>query len=316
VRESLVLGFIAGRLLQGVPVLLGVTFITFALFHVFGGNPLVEFLGKAASPQEVAELARAHGLDQPLWQQYLHYLREIATWDFGRSWATREPVMQIFAAGAGPTLSFTVPALVATTLLALAIGLLGAAARGRWPDRGLMLLAVAGMSISFLVYIVAGQYLLAFRLPLFRIHGYEDGLVERWQYLALPICILIAAGLGYEARFYRAVLVEELDRDHVRTARAKGASTSRVLLVHVLRGALVPIVTRIMISLPFLLTGSLLLEAFFGVPGLGNVLLEALNRADLPVLKAYTVLMALLFWLSTLANDLLYGLLDPRIRLP
>jgi peptide/nickel transport system permease protein len=126
---------------------------------------------------------------------------------------------------------------------------------------------------------------------------------------------MVIVGMGYDTRFYRSVFVEEAARDHVVTAYAKGAGHGRVMFVHVLKNALIPIVTRVMISLPFLVTGSLLLETFFGIPGLGNKLLMALESADFPVIKAYTVMISALFIVSTILNDILYALVDPRVRL-
>lgn len=307
--------YVVRRLLYGVPILFGVTVITFLLLNVFGGDPAIQALGKAASQADIDKLRHDYGLDKPLFFQYIDYLRQIITFDFGRSFVTHEPVTELLARSARPSLSLTIPALVVTTVLAVSIGLIAAFFRGSRIDRGLMIAAVLGMSISFLVYIVVGQYLLAYVWPLFHIHGYEAGAAERWQYLILPIIILVIVGLGYDTRFYRSVFAEEMSRDHVTTAYAKGAGKVRIMFVHVLKNALVPIITRVMISLPFLVTGSLLLESFFGIPGLGDALLVALNTADFPVIKAYTVMISLLFILSTIANDILYALVDPRIRL-
>jgi peptide/nickel transport system permease protein len=306
---------IVRRLIQAIPILLGVTLLTFLLFHVFGGDPVAQFLGKNASAEEIRRYRHECGLDLPLWLQYFTYLEEIVRFDFGRSFVTHEPVALMLMRGAGPSLCLTVPALSIMTLISIGVSLVAAHHRGRPLDRALVVLMVAGMSMSFLFYIVVGQYLLAFRWPLFQIHGYESGFVERWQYLALPILIMVAVGVGYDTRYYRAVLVEEIEKDYVMTARAKGLSPMRVLLVHVLPNALVPIITRVMISVPFLVTGSLLLESFFGIPGLGGTLLEALDRADFPVIKAYTVMISLLFVATNVLTDVLYALADPRVRL-
>lgn len=303
------------RLLAGAPTILGVTLLTFLLFHVAGGNPVVAFLGKSATPAEIAALEHAYGFDLPLPQQYLRYLGELARLDFGRSFATREPVLELLSKGAGPSLSITLPALLLGTLLAIGLGLWSARRRGRASDRLLLLATVVGMSVSFLLYIVAGQYLLAFHWPLFPIHGYAPGLLDRWPYLALPIGILIAVGLGYDVRYFRAVLGQELGRDHVLVARARGLPEGVVLGRHVLRNALIPILARVMMAVPFLLTGSLLLESFFGIPGLGHTLLDAVEAADLPVLKAYTWFLSLLLVGTNLLTDLLYAALDPRVRL-
>ena len=307
--------YVIRRLLYGVPIVLGVTVIVFFLLNVFAPDPVIGFLGKAATPEEIQALRVENGLDRPLVVQYLADLERYATFDLGRSWETKEPIVDMIRRGVVPSLSLTVPALGLTTLLAIVVGMLAAWYRTRPPDRALMAVAVLGMSVSFLVYIVVGQYLLAFRIPVFHIFGYEGGAIERWQYLALPILILVVVGLGYDSRFYRSVFAEEVGRDHVTTALAKGAGQGRILFLHVLKNALVPIITRVMIAVPFLVTGSLLLESFFGIPGLGNMLLDALNANDWPVIKAYTVMISMIFILSTIANDVLYAWVDPRVRL-
>lgn len=307
--------YVVARLLHGVPIVIGVTLVTFFLFYVFGGDPVLTFLGQHASAEEIDALRAQYGLDKSLVGQYFTYLREVATLDFGRSFVSHEPVAALLWRGLGPSLSLTIPALFATTILSVSVGLLAAHFRGRALDRWLMALAVAGMSVSFLVYIVVGQYLLAFELPLFPIHGYRPGELERWPYLALPILVLVAVGMGYDARFYRSAITEEIGRDHITTAYAKGLGARRVLFVHVLKNAMVPIVTRVMISVPFLVTGSLLLESFFGIPGLGGTLLAALDAADFPVIKAYTVLVSILFVLTNILTDVFYAWVDPRVRL-
>lgn len=307
--------YIVRRLFYGIPILWGVTLITFLLLDVFGGNPAIQFLGKAARPEDILALEREYGLDRGLFWRYLDYLGQIVTFDFGRSWVTSEPVTTMIWRGMWPSLGFTLPALLITTFLAVCIGITAAFFRGTRVDRGLMVFAVLGMSVSFLVYIVVGQYLLAYVWPLFHIHGYQAGFPDSVQYLALPIIIMVVVWLGYDTRFYRSVFAEEAVRDHVTTARAKGAGRARVMFVHVLKNALIPISTRFMISLPFMITGSILIESFFGIPGLGNTLLEALESADHPVVRAYTVMFSILFILTTIMNDIIYALVDPRVRL-
>ncbi len=307
--------YVVRRLLGGIPIILGVTLITFLLLNVVGGDPALQMAGKSATEADIQALRAEYGLDKPLFYQYLDYLKQVVTLDFGRSFKTKEPVADMISAQVGPSLSLTLPALIATSILAVSIGLIAASFRQRVLDRGLMALAVMGMSISFLVYIVVGQYALAFQLRAFQIHGYDSDFVGRWQYLILPIIVLVVVGLGYDTRFYRSVLVEEITRDHVTTAIAKGAAPVRVLTRHVLRNALIPIITRIMISLPFLVTGSLLLESFFGIPGLGAQLLDAIDSADFPVIRALTLLISVLFVVTTVLNDVLYAVVDPRVRL-
>lgn len=307
--------YVLRRLLHGIPIILGVTLITFILFHVFGGNPVASFLGKNATAADIAAMEKEYGFDKSMTLQYLDYLYQILRFDFGRSFATREPVTDMIRSGVGPSLSLTLPALLLTSIISVSIALISAFFRGRLADRLLVFFAVVGMSVSFLVYIVLGQYLLAFKLPLFQIHGYEAGLVDRWQYLSLPIIVMVVVGMGYDTRFYRSVMVEETTKDYIVTAFAKGLSRRRVMFVHMLKNASIPIITRMMISVPFLVTGSLLLESFFGIPGMGNMLLTALDQADLPVIKAYTVIISILFVVSNIATDILYAIFDPRVKL-
>lgn len=307
--------YILRRLLWGIPIVLGVTFAVFLGLHVMKGSPSAAFMGKAATTEQLEKFDRDHGFDKSYPAQYVAFVKEVFTMDFGRSWKTDRPVSEMISEGAGKSVSLTLPALILTSLVAICFALFAAFFRGRSLDRGIMIVAVIGMSVSFLVYIVVLQYLLAFLLPVFQIHGYEDGLFERWQFLILPILIQVIVGVGYDTRFYRSVFVEEIGKDHITTAYAKGASKKRVMFVHVLKNALIPIVTRVMISIPFLVTGSLLLEQFFGIPGIGSLMLSALDTDDFPVIKALSVLISMLFIVSTILNDVFYAIVDPRVRL-
>ncbi|MEE2961696.1 MAG: ABC transporter permease [Myxococcota bacterium] len=308
------IAYIIRKLLEGIPTVFGVTIVTFLLFNVFGGNPVLQFLGKSATNAEIAAMEAQYGFDRPLAHQYVDYLGEVITFDFGKSFVTKEKVLEMIKERAIPSLALTIPALLATSLLSVCIALIAAFYRGQRTDKILMFFAVLGMSVSFLVYIVVGQYILAFRFPVFQIHGYLPG-PQQWQYLILPMLIMLIVGMGYDTRFYRSIMVEETGKDYVRTAFAKGVSRPRALFVHVARNAMVQIVTRIMISVPFLVTGSLLLESFFGIPGMGSMLLDALNASDFPVIKAYTVMISILFVVSNLLTDVLYAIVDPRVRL-
>ncbi len=307
--------YIIRRLLWGIPILFGVTFAVFLGLHVMKGSPSAAFVGKAATQEALDQFDHKHGFDQSYPAQYFDYVKDVVTFDFGTSWKNGRPVREMISDGAGKSISLTMPALILTSLLAICLALFASYFRGRKMDRTIMVLAVLGMSVSFLVYIVVLQYLLAFLLPVFQIHGYEPGFGERWQFLILPILIQIIVGVGYDTRFYRSVFVEEIGKDHITTAYAKGASKRRVMFVHVLKNALIPIITRVMISIPFLVTGSLLLEQFFGIPGIGSMLLAALDTDDFPVIKALSVLISLLFIISTILNDVLYAVVDPRVRL-
>jgi len=246
----------------------------------------------------------------PLDSQLFHYLGSLLRGDLGDSTAYGMRVARVLREGAGPSLALTLPLLAGGTLLALLLAMAAAVWRGRAPDRAVLLGTTLLMSVNYVVWVLAGQYLLAYRLRLFPLWGFEH-----WTYLLLPVMIGIVSGLGRDTRFYRTVLLDELHRPYVRTAIAKGLRPARILWRHVLRNSLIPIVTYVSISVPFLFTGSLLLESFFGIPGLGGASLNAINSADMATVRAIVILGALLYQLVNLATDLCYAWLDPRVRL-
>jgi len=230
--------------------------------------------------------------------------------DFGRTLVTREPIREVLKRGVGPSLALTVPIFILELTTALIVAMVAAWWRDTWLDRVLVLLCVAGMSISYLVYIVVGQFVLGYYFNWFPVWGCES-----WRYYVLPVLVGVASGLGASVRFYRSVFIEEVNRPHIRTALAKGLHPLRVMLVHVLPNAIIPVITRVAVVLPFLYTGSLLLESFFGIPGLGYAGVNALANADLQLLKALVLIGAFLFVAANLAADVLYAWVDPRVRL-
>jgi peptide/nickel transport system permease protein len=305
--------FLIRRILYSIPIMLGISLIVFMLFHVAGGNPVYRMLGKNAGPEEIARLTHQLGLDRPLGIQYLNYLADLARFDLGRSWETRQRISEMIATGLGPSLSLALPAFTLSTMLAVAVAMISALYKGRKPDRSLVVISVLGMSISILALIIGAQYLLAYRFDLFPISGFETGL-QGLPYLALPILIWVANQLGGDVRYYRSVLLEEIDREYVITARAKGLSRGQAMRRHVLKNAMIPIVTRVVMELPLLFTGSLLLENFFGIPGLGNMSINALNASDFPVIEAVTLFGSLLYIAANLIGDVLYAVFDPRVK--
>lgn len=305
--------FLFRRVLQAVPILFGITLLIFGLFHWVGGNPVYRLVGKNATAEEIARVAHQLGLDKPLWQQYLDFVGGILHWDFGRSWETKQRISEMILDGLWPSLSVAIPAFVLATVISLGVALIAALYRNHWQDRTLVVLAVCGMSLSVLAFIIGAQYLFAFRAGWFPISGWEPGL-RGLPYLALPVLIWVVASLGSSVRFYRAVFIEEIQREYVITARAKGLAWPRILLRHVLPNAMIPILTQLVIELPMLFTGSLLLENFFGIPGLGNMSINAINASDLPVIKAITFLGALIYIGANILGDVLYAVVDPRVR--
>ncbi|MEZ4322175.1 MAG: ABC transporter permease [Myxococcota bacterium] len=306
--------FLIRRVAYSIPVLLGVALITLWLFHVAGGDPVAVKLGKNPDPAEVEALRQQLGLHDGFFWQYLSFLKQLVTLDFGVSWADNTPVREIFLRGVGPTLTVSLPAFTLGSLVAIALSLLVAMKRGTLVDRVTTAGAIAGISVSSLIYILVGQWLLADQWKLFPIWGYEYGPGAAY-FVALPVLIWIVLSVGTDVRYFRTVTLEEIGKDYVRTARAKGLSETRILFVHVLRNSAIPIITRLTIAIPFLFTGSFLLEIFFGIPGLGSTLYTAITNSDLPVVKAFTMLGAVLYVFFNIVADLLYALVDPRIGL-
>ena len=252
--------------------------------------------------------------------QFINSLRELVDFkkefpyitllNFGKTITTREPINDILARGIWPSLSVMLPVFVLELLLGIVLALIATACKDSWVDRVMLVLSVAGMSISYLVLILAGQWYLGYYLNIFPVWGWNGV-----RYLALPILLGVVSGLGGGVRFYRTVFVNELKSEYLRTALAKGCNPAVVYSKHLLRCALIPIIARASAQLPFIFTGSLLLESFFGIPGLGYVAIDALNNSDLALLKALTIVNALLFVVINLLADLLCAWADPRIRL-
>ena len=306
--------YVVRRLLQAIPTVLGVALLTFLLFDAVGPDPVRAALGNHATPEAMALLRRQWGLDQPLAVQFIDFLRQIATFDYGKSFVTGEDLGAQLKAGALVSLSVTLPPFVLAAILDVAIALFIARHRDGLVDRGARALFVAAMSVSALVYVLALQYLLAFKLDWFPINGYEPGWAAA-KYLGLPWLIQLLLLMGPDIRLYRTLFLAEMGSDWVRTARAKGASERRVLLRHVLPNAWVPLITHNVTTIPFLILGSFLMERFFSIPGIGNLTIDALSRGDLPILKAVTVLGALALVVFNLLSDLLVAWADPRVRL-
>jgi peptide/nickel transport system permease protein len=239
-----------------------------------------------------------------------HYVAGLVRGEWGYSTEYGAPVWHVLRDGVGPSLCLTLPVLVLGTVFGLLFGACCAYWRGRRFDRAALLVSSALMSINYVVWVVAGQFLLAYRARLFPVWG-----LENWTYLLLPVLIGVLSGLGRDIRFYRTVCLDELHRPHVRTALAKGLAPARVMTRHVLRNSLIPVVTHLSLSVPFLFTGSLLLEGFFGIPGLGAVSLNAIHSADMAVVRAVVILGALSYQFVNLLTDLAYAWLDPRVRL-
>ncbi|MBT3234470.1 MAG: ABC transporter permease [Bdellovibrionales bacterium] len=303
------------RLLYVIPVVLGVSLIIFVLFNLVAGDPTAILLGKHASASQMAELRHELGLDRPWLAQYFDVVRSAFTFDFGRSWSTKQEIFEMIKAGAIPSLTLSFPAFFLSTVLAIIVSLFVSFYRGGVVDRLVVFVCVALMSISSLAYILFGQWFLAYYLGLFEISGYESGFPYFIPYVLLPIIIWMVLSVGPDVRFYRTVVLDEIYQDYVRTARSKGLSERVILFKHVLKNAMIPIITYVLIKIPFLILGALLLESFFSIPGLGSITLNAINGSDFPVIKAMTILSSIAYILFSVFTDVMYCLVDPRVRL-
>jgi peptide/nickel transport system permease protein len=308
--------YLVRRLWQFVPTLLGVVLLVFFLFNWVGGDPAYLLAGKIASAEQVENIRRSLGVDQPYWVQLGIFLKQVVTADFGVSWSTNERVSQIFATRLGPSLTVLIPLLLLSTIVALAAAMLVAYYRGSLTDRAIMIGCTVGQSVSILVYILVLQYWLAYRLGWFPVQGWGGTLAENLlAYAALPILVGVIVSLAPDIRLYRSVFLDEIDQDYVRTARAKGLGEGRVMWVHVLRNAAIPITTNVMTQVPGLLAGAFLIERFFSIPGIGREVILAVERSDFPVIKAITVYVAAATMVFNLLADLMYQAVDPRVQL-
>lgn len=309
------LKYVLRRALYMIPILFGVTLITFLLFNVAGGDPAAQAAGKYATEERIAQVRAELGLDDPLPVQFINYVKQIVTLDFGRSWSTKQTITSMVSDGLGPSLSLTLPGLILAQIISICLALLIAHLRGTFFDKSMMVLCLALMSLSSLVYILYFQYGLAYLADLFPISGWDSSFIGRWKYVALPIIIYVVISLGSNILFYRTVFLDELFQDYVRTARSKGLGERKILFKHILRNALIPIITLVVYQMPFLIVGSLLLESFFGIPGLGGLIYQAIQNADFPVIKAMTFIGAVLYMIFQLLSDVLYAVVDPKIQL-
>lgn len=308
--------YLIRRLWQMVPTLFGVVLLVFLLFKGFGGDPAEILGGLNATQEQVDAIRQSLGLNEPLWTQFGIFLKQIVTFDWGRSWATNESVAHLFATRLPATLTVMTPILVLETLLAIPFALGVAAVRGSLTDRAVMVVTTVAMSISFLVYVIVGQYVFAFQLGLFPVQGWSDSVwTNLVRYAPLPVLLAVIVSLAPQTRLYRTFFLDEMGQDYVRTARAKGMTERTVQLKHVLRNAMIPILTNVSVSLPGIFVGSFLIEVFFSIPGLGREILLAVNRSDYPVIQAFAIYIAAITMLVNLATDLLYKLVDPRVVL-
>jgi peptide/nickel transport system permease protein len=322
------LAYLLRRLLYALPILIGVNLITFALFFIVNtpdDMARMQLGVKRVTPEAIAKWKGERGYDKPLFINeaasggavvtdtiFFSKSARMFAGDFGRAEDGRDISREI-ASRMGPSLAIALPTFVLGLFVTVTFALLLAFFRASYLDFWGVVLCVALMSISGLFYIIGGQYLISKIWKLVPISGYGGGL-DAWKFLILPVLIGVVSGIGSSTRWYRTIFLEEIGKDYVRTARAKGLSEVTVLFRHVLRNAMIPILTGVVVVIPLLFMGSLLTESFFGIPGLGSYTIDAINAQDFAVVRAMVFIGSVLYIVGLILTDLSYTLVDPRIR--
>ena len=319
------LAYLVRRLAWGVVTVQGVLLFLFVLFFLLATPDDIarKAVGEKAPQAVLDQWKQNHGYDKPrVWNpaapadtMLFDHFRRMLSFDFGNSDADDTPIAERLRAGVGPSLAFTLPLFVLEIVFGVGLALVVAFFRDTAIDRTATVLAVLAMSVSTLLYIIGAQYVLGKLLRWFPISGFDPDPSVIARFLALPVIVGLLSGIGSDLRFYRTVFVEESGKDYVRTARAKGCGEGRIMGRHVLRNSLIPILTQVVVQIPFLFTGSLLLESFFGIPGLGSVTVDAINANDFSTLRTMVYIGSLLFVAGQIATDVSYTLADPRVRL-
>ena len=331
--------YLLRRLLYAPLIIVGVMLITFLLFFVVQSPQVAarNVLGKRATPKTIQDWLHKRGYDKPLFLNaggpdtgastgtfdtiFVNEMGKLATFDLGVSDVTGRELKEVFREGAIPSLLLTLPAYIVGFFMAVGFALYLVFVRKSALDTAGVIVCVGMMSIPPMVYIIFGQAVVALAFNYFPAFGYAKPLLlhpETWtnlRFLLLPVAIMVILHLGDETRLYRAVFLEEIGQDYVRTAQAKGVSNPRLLLVHVLKNGMIALITYVVAQLPLLILGSLLVENFFGIPGLGNTLVLAIQTSDLAVVRSTTFLTSILYIIGLTITDVCYALVDPRIRL-
>lgn len=311
------LRYVIRRVLYAIPILIGVSLLTFLLFYCTVTPEQMarrNLSAKNPSPEQIQGWLREHGYDKPRSEQFKKHIKELFGFQFGNSDATGEPIWDKLKAGAGPSLLIGSTLFFAGLMTSITLSLYVAYYRGTYLDYWATFLCVLLMSINIIVYIVAGQWFLSKLLRLAPLAGYESG-AAALKFILIPAIIGVLAGIGGSVRFYRTVILEEVNQDYVRTARAKGVGESRVLFRHVLKNASIPILTSTVTAIPSLVLGSLLIESFFNIPGLGSLTVDAIQSQDFAVVRAMVFLGTVLYIIGLVLTDISYALFDPRVRL-
>ena len=325
------LQFALRKLLYSIPLLFGVTFISFFLMVYHGPDLTYSLLSKNPTQEEIDQVRESLGYNRPFFERYFLFLKEIFTFNFGSSLSSKEEVSSILKKSVPVSFMVALPAFILSNALGIILALWAASHRGKIKDKTIMVFSAIGMSVSYLMVVIAFQVLFcsSYGTGWFPVQGwvepppkYPDATTGEiiyyywyyyWAYVTVPTLASIFVSLGYNTRFFRAVIVEELNKDYVRTARAYGVSNRKIMIKHVLKNAMIPISTRIIITIPFvIIAGNLIVETYFSIPGVGLVTYEAITNGDLPVVKAVVTCTAILYVLALIFTDIVYKMIDPR----
>ncbi len=323
------LNYILRRVLYAIPILLGVNLLTFALFFMVNtpdDMARIHLGAKHVTAEAIARWKSEHGYDKPLFFNpaasgveqatdtlFVEKSLKLFVLDFGAADDGRDIAREI-GQRMWPSLAIALPTFLVGLLAYLSFALLLVFFRGTALDTGGVILCVALMSISGLFYVIGGQYLMGKLWHWFPISGYQPGL-DAWKFMIMPVLVSLIGGIGDSSRFYRALFIEEIGKDYVRTARAKGLSDLRVLFKHVLGNAMIPILTGVVVVIPRLFMGSLIIESFFGIPGLGSYTIDAIQAQDFAIVRSMVFLGSLLYIVGLVLTDISYTWADPRVRL-
>jgi len=307
------LRFVPGRLLQAVPVIFGVTIVVFFMVHLLPGNPALAILGQTATPDRVAALNHQLGLDEPLWKQYLLFLRHLVTGNLGTSISYQRPVSELITTALPVTLSLIVFALVLALVISIPLAGIAAGKPGRGRDLGVRAFTLVGQGMPQFWVGIMLLLLLAVKLGAFPVGGYGESAGSHLYYLFLPALTLAIALSPQIIRSLRASTIAVLGSEYVGTARSKGAAGISLFRGHVLRNAAIPTVSIVGVNLGYLVGGSLVIEKVFAIPGLGSLMINAIFSRDFPTIQAVALVVALFVVLVGILTDVVYTLLDPRV---
>jgi|SRR5215471_10479799 len=302
--------YVLSRIGQSAAILFGVAMMTFALLYVVPADPAAQVAGRSATHEQIESVRHEMGLDRPLPVQFGLYLVHLAQGDLGRSYVQRSPVSSLLMARLPATLLLLSAAILAELAIGMTAGIIAAVDRGKMADRLIMLLAFVGVSTPRFVMGILLLYLFSVELGWFPIGGYGTA-----SHLVLPALTIGVLGGGWYSRMMRSSMVEVLNQDYIRTARAKGAGEGRVVLVHGLRNAFLPILAMIGIDMGQFMSGTVVVESVYGWPGVGQLMWESIQEIDIPVIMAITLVAAVAIVVSNLLVDLIAPLIDPRIKM-